>query len=346
MPKILLCGYYGFGNFGDEIMRDITTEQIYKAFPDAKVQVLLPRNYLKRNNDKLNINRANPFAVIKALIQNDVLIFGGGSLFQDVTSFWSILYYSIICINAKVFGIKYILALHGLGPIRRKISRSLCSYVLRKAAYVSFRDEDSADLAYEISGKRFSHFADMAFLLKEKAQERTKHPGQKNVVYILRKTDPKIINELKSLVFWLKDRYNANIYFYVLSAQEDFDLSYAFALETGALLANHRTIDNMMSDLARMDLVISIKYHGVVMAACGGVDCIPVAYDPKIESLSNDLGLKIFGDRTYEVAARIMERTDPDAGYIEKIKVLYNNAAEGMDELIIEISKCLGYMQQ
>lgn len=342
MSSVLLCGYYGFTNFGDDKMREILTENIIKTFPNTTIKTMMPGSYLKKDDDTFNVNRNSLFEVIKALKKSDLLIFGGGSLFQDATSLRSLIYYSFLCILAKLLKKKYILALNGLGPLKRKLSRSICGFVLRNAAYVSFRDKDSADLAFEVSGRRFSHFADMVFLLKEKAQEKTKQPGQKNVAYILRKADPKIIDELKSLVFWLKDSYNANIYFYVLNLRDDFDLSYAFALETGVNLANHRTVTDIIKDLSWMDLVISVRYHGIVTAACAGADCIPVVYDPKIESISRDLGLKIFGDRTYETAAEIMARTDAEAGYIQKTQAHYEKAVLGMKELLSVMSKYLG----
>jgi hypothetical protein len=65
-----------------------------------------------------------------------------------------------------------------------------------------------------------------------------------------------------------------------------------------------------------------------------------------VASLARDLGLKTFGDRTYENAAHLMEKSDQNQDYADNIQKLYDNAVLGMSALQSNISKCLGYPDQ
>ena len=93
MRNILLAGYYGFGNLGDEAILEMVLKQLLQITNREDITVLSGNK--KETSKKYNINtidRYNVFSIIKKLISSDALIFGGGSLLQDVTSKRSIYY--------------------------------------------------------------------------------------------------------------------------------------------------------------------------------------------------------------------------------------------------------------
>ena len=92
--KVLLSGYYGFDNAGDEAVLYAIVHALRDANPDIEITVL--SNQPEKTALQLDVHAVNRWGksgLIKAVKDCDVLISGGGSLLQDVTSKNGILYY-------------------------------------------------------------------------------------------------------------------------------------------------------------------------------------------------------------------------------------------------------------
>ena len=92
--KVLLSGYYGFDNAGDEAVLYAIVQTLRAAAPDIEITVL--SNQPDKTAAQLGVHAVNRWgktALLKAVKNCDVLISGGGSLLQDVTSKNGILYY-------------------------------------------------------------------------------------------------------------------------------------------------------------------------------------------------------------------------------------------------------------
>ena len=117
MKKVLVSGYIGFNNFGDEA--------IFYALS----------NHLKENNYEVSVLCANrklvekkyqvktfahkcPIHILTAILNCDILISGGGSLLQNKTSNFSLFYYLFIILLAKLFFKKVIIFSQGIEPIK------------------------------------------------------------------------------------------------------------------------------------------------------------------------------------------------------------------------------------
>src|SRR5690606_20562065 len=53
--------------------------------------------------------------------------------------------------------------------------------------------------------------------------------------------------------------------------------------------------------LANMDLLLTVRYHGLDLWCIAGVPAVSIAYDPNVEHLSSQLGIRSFAP--YEVEA-------------------------------------------
>src|SRR5438270_9651549 len=86
-PKILISGYYGSGNTGDEAV----LAGVLKSFRNRAVSVDFtvlsadPEDTTRRHRVQA-VERMRRGAVRKAVRDCDLLLSGGGSLFQDTTS--------------------------------------------------------------------------------------------------------------------------------------------------------------------------------------------------------------------------------------------------------------------
>ena len=97
MYKILISGYYGFNNIGDEAVLRTVVENLRAGFDDIDLTILSQNPADTEEKHHVHAVPRMKFGKIVRAVRNcDMLISGGGSLLQDVTSRFSILYYLFI----------------------------------------------------------------------------------------------------------------------------------------------------------------------------------------------------------------------------------------------------------
>ena len=117
MYNILISGYYGFDNIGDEsILRTLVTS-LRERIPNCSLTVLSHDPAATREKYGVEaVERMSPLAIARAVRRCDMLISGGGSLLQDVTSSKSLHYYLAIIRFAQLLGKKVLIYSQGIGP--------------------------------------------------------------------------------------------------------------------------------------------------------------------------------------------------------------------------------------
>ena len=143
MKKVLISGYYGFGNFGDEAILKLLLDKL----KDCDVTVL--SSDPRKTFDTFGVHTVYTFSldhVLKELAYCDVLISGGGSLLQNVTSNKSLWFYASILQFAQLMRKDVVIFAQGIGPIKGWWSTRMTKNILKKAKYVSVRDEKSFEL--------------------------------------------------------------------------------------------------------------------------------------------------------------------------------------------------------
>ena len=103
MTKYVISGYIGFGNFGDEAIAKVLTTHLKNN--SAEKITILSSNPAK-TAEQYGVFSENFLKFIKPILESDVLISGGGSLLQDVTSLKSLIYYLAVIVTALVFNKK------------------------------------------------------------------------------------------------------------------------------------------------------------------------------------------------------------------------------------------------
>ena len=106
MTKYVISGYIGFDNFGDEAIAKVLTSYL-KSKKAKKITVLSSNPH--KTARLYDVYSANYLKFFKPIIESDVLISGGGSLLQDITSLKSLIYYLAVIVFALVFKKKVII---------------------------------------------------------------------------------------------------------------------------------------------------------------------------------------------------------------------------------------------
>jgi glycosyltransferase involved in cell wall biosynthesis len=93
-PRIVMSGYFGFDNSGDDAILKAIVKDLREYDPSVRIKVLSKDPYkTEQLCPVISANRFKLREVIDAVKESDLVISGGGSLLQDVTSTRSLLYY-------------------------------------------------------------------------------------------------------------------------------------------------------------------------------------------------------------------------------------------------------------
>ena len=143
--SILMSGYYGFDNSGDDAILKAIIKDI-RAMDDSVDIVVLSKDPAKTKS-MYNVKAVDRFNLREVIMPQRIphYINGGGSLLQDITSTRSLLYYLALMMLAKLFRKPVMVYANGIGPIKRKFNRYLTRLILNRVDLITLRDEDSRE---------------------------------------------------------------------------------------------------------------------------------------------------------------------------------------------------------
>jgi len=149
--RLVLSGYYGFDNSGDEAVLQSILLALRQQGEEQGVRIepIVLSGHPQRTAEMYGVEacpRMKPAAVLRALRGSDGLVSGGGSLLQDATSAKTIPYYLAVLKLAQWLGKPTFVYSQGIGPVNRRFFDGWIRAVFRRCRYISVRDTESADL--------------------------------------------------------------------------------------------------------------------------------------------------------------------------------------------------------
>lgn len=289
--RALLSGYYGKGNGGDEAL----LATLLQMLPPDVTPVVLSGNP-EETRDRYNVetyNRMAPLPVLQALRSCDALIWGGGSLIQDVTSTISPFYYGGLMALAQKMGLKTVAWAQGIGPLVRPQTNWLARQTFANCTKVSVRDRASAAL---LSDWQIPCIIapDPVWALESKPVPGLWDLPAPRVALTLRShpqlTQTRLANLTRALVDFQKA---TQAFILLLPFQKSEDLSIAEAIQPQ--LKNVSKIlcledPQLLKGVFRgVEMAIGMRLHSLIMAAAVGCRCFALSYDPKVNRLMEDL---------------------------------------------------------
>jgi len=142
---ILVSGYYGFDNLGDEAILSSLCADLAELGVSRR-ELVVPSGNPEKTAAEHGVSVLGRFdvrGIWRTLSSARCLISGGGSLLQDVTSRRSIAYYLSLVEMAQARKVPVIMYAQGLGPIRSRFFKAWTARTFRRAAACSVRDKDS-----------------------------------------------------------------------------------------------------------------------------------------------------------------------------------------------------------
>ena len=358
MKNILISGYYGFNNTGDEAM--IETMSHILAKKDCSLTVLSSNpDKTKELYNVRSYNRFKFFDIVKAIKQADVVVSGGGTLFQDITSKKSIWYYLGIIRLAQLFHKKIVIAYQGMGPINTKFYRKLTKHILNKKSvkFIGLRDKQAIEYAKEIGIKedKIVFSSDMIFMLTAPAQERVDKiikdnvlnlkPEQVLVGFSVREwKDKDRTDMLAKAADLIVERYNARIVFFPFHKPKDAEISkiimHKMENEDMAVIMPNRYLPSeILGAMGQMNANIGVRLHSLIFSALMNVPTIGISYDPKIDGFLDMIDLtpictyeEMDSKKIADEVGRMLQ--DKEINYSEKIAEFKNAGEETLEKII------------
>jgi len=329
--KILISGYYGHGNTGDEAILFVIAEQLKGH---ELTVVSLDQNYTKNVQGLHAVDFFDTEAIEWAVRRSDLIIVGGGGLFQE---FPDIKYYdsrvsrlfhrhegkvmdfAIVPIIAAVYNKPLFFLSMGIGPFFSDEAKAFYSYTLSLPSWITVRDRYSLAWVKELGVQgKVSLSADPAFLLKEDNEEK--------ISYLLEKyglTEKKFFTlSLRDLIYpaLVQEKIEQ-----VAQALNDFlqtnTLNAAFIPFQHISKESHPTEDRKMAHhlidmldenirdrvllideyLGPQEILalmkkglfgIGMRYHFLIFSLLNNIPAIALSYDEKCTTLMNEIGLE------------------------------------------------------
>ena len=355
--KVLLSGYYGFSNAGDDAILQSIHEGILSTGHDVDITVLSnnPESTSAQYGLKA-LPRFHFWMVLKALWHCDALVSGGGSLLQDRTSTRSILYYLSLIKGAQLLGKPVMLYANGIGPVQKPANRRRVKKIVEKAALVTLRDVNSAKEleAMDVRRPPLHVTADPVFNLapasEEKARELLNQCGisdEKPFVAISVRPWPGSKNfhkDLAALCDHLYTRYALQILFLPMQPAKDISASLQvsqYMQSPFSILGSdgnnnsaegNITPGELMAVLGTAKLCVAMRLHTLIFATRMATPILGLVYDPKVASYLEELNMPSAGN--------VSDFSLPDAIYFtDKVLAEYDEIKANLSQSSQNLAK-------
>lgn len=303
--KVVLSGYYGFANTGDEAILLAITRELKRLGHTPVVLSQTPLDTAQKYGVE-SCGRMKPLELLSALWGADALLSGGGGLLQDKTSARTLTYYLAIIRLARFFGKKVVIFNQSIGPLSSSGEKSVSSALKGVNAIVR---EKTSQAYLERLGIPTKLGGDPALLLEAKSVTREAN----TVVLAPRGGQPGATAKLAELAAQLVSSGKRVI---ALSFQPGVDTGEleAFKSISGVQLEETADPDRTLEIIAGAGAVVGVRLHAVILGAAAGTAFYGISYDPKVAAFCTDAGALSLGT-DFEVPVllkAILEGQQPD----------------------------------
>ena len=321
----LLCGYYGYGNLGDECLLRECIRRGEREYPNEPVRALTKRGRADRDRYGVPcIRRKDMIGVTAAVLSSDRLVLGGGTLLQNSTSHRSLWYYLYLIALAHMTGRAVELWGNGIGKIEGRIQRRLSAEALSRCRTVELRDTASVLRLGELIRESpcdppsVRLVKDLASSPVYKRTWQTEAvlsrlgvgDGERLVAVALRGEEDG--ESMDACVRWLMAlrRSGIRLIFLVLYPERDMSITRRICCQLEGILAYPLSVSEMQELMRRCLAVCSMRYHALVFSSIVGVPFIGFGKQEKIIDLCRSDGGKYYTEAEQSLFCREKEKRE------------------------------------
>ncbi len=368
MKKVILKGYYGRDNFGDEIMMDLIISFFKENYPQLQLQVMnsnpemvlkkygieTPKSLVTGSYGKMGI-----FKRVLSIIKADCYVIGGGTIITDKHSILHLVEYSIELILRKILGKPSVFISIGATKFKHKMTKFLCRIMFQCCDLCMVRDHESYLLLRKIYNKsKIVETGDMVLLAFNKENNKlSKNLEIKNIgfslmpyyesLYKKNELDIKIAQKFAEVINKLSEE---GYYISLIPIQfgDNNKLDYYFSKTVQKMCKSKVEVfdckDNQekMKKIATMDFLVSMRLHSLLYAISNNIKSVAINHNEKINSC-----LKVYGIEDQAVTLENISNIVDIIHLLEKKKVNfddivleeYNKAEKNFNYLSLILNK-------
>ncbi len=305
LTKVLIIGFYGAPNTGDELMLENLLNEVSRN-ANLEITVMLSDN---KNYDVEKYNQIKFIHYPKTIFdfnrlaeKYDYFVYGGGAIIDDVNYIKEDAYkYDLgtifikLSLRAIAFEKKVIcLGISSSNKISNKDYITRLEYIVNESTYFSLRDRNSYNYLIEICKnikvEKLNLIEDLAFCndyYKKINIEKIFSKNEKIKIGIIWICLEGSIEKFKILIKDIKkymsmnkiDNFEINVIPFYDFCKNDVRF-YNNLLEDGIKIYEYtnRSVE-IFKQFEENDIIISSRYHGILLSYALGVPCIPICYD-------------------------------------------------------------------
>ncbi|MDB5053313.1 MAG: polysaccharide pyruvyl transferase [Bacilli bacterium] len=359
--RIVISGYYGFKNSGDEavlqsILLALQAESAKQGISIAPIVLSIDPEWTTRTYGVEAVHRMKLKEVLRAIRQSDGLISGGGSLLQDTTGRTTIPYYLGILKLAQWLGKPTFIYAQGIGPVNSRIFYPLIRRTFRKCRYISVRDNESAQLLRKMGLQRevIEVVPDPVMGMPLQAGDAAHALNQavthsKPVIGVSVRywnADRSELVKLAECLQRIQKQREVEIRFLPFHEPADKQASEEIIrrlhpdMDVRLISAAHP--QQMLAEVSACDLLIGMRLHSLIYAASQQVPLIGISYDPKIDQFLQRLELKAIAttehfnvDQLVLEAMRLLDHKQQPNALIETMRAEAHRPAQQMVHYLV-----------
>jgi polysaccharide pyruvyl transferase CsaB len=332
---IVIAGYYGFKNTGDEVILAAIVQELRSIQPDVNIIVLSGNPQITRREHRVRaIAWGDLEKMIGAINICDFVILGGGGLFHDYWGFdpttiltpdaSGMAFYGGIALLASIFNKHLVLYAIGVGPLFSEMGRFYTQAIVEQASLVTVRDEESKHLltSMGIAPQKFHVTTDPSFGFDTnvKPQKTVELKGDPLLGVTVRNWNINVLpgnweqQVAGALDNFLDAHHNGRVVFSPFQfIQEELLDDIAVAERIQRLMRNDRRtriikknypLVEKLALLKQCDLIVGMRLHALILAIKCGIPTVGLIYDPKVKNVLTQAGISEYGIELGEVTTQ------------------------------------------
>lgn len=301
--KIGIIGNYGATNIGD----DAILTAILKSLSGHEITVL--SSDPKKTSSQFGVDSVPLFPLgvrsslkngfrrtIRAIKDVDVVVLGGGGLFQDNYIYACMLWYWQV-VWVRILNKPLFIYATGVGPLKTWLGKKLARWAYNEADVITVRDKYSRDTLHKIGVLEQNIYTttDPAFIYN--APEVTKDRTKNLFVVSIRpwlNYNGKIISSFTKYLEELKKEKDIEIVFVCMQQikEKDHKVIDPIIKKIGGQLYIPSNFSELIQVMQKAEFAIGMRYHFLIAAILTQTPILPVSYSPKINELLNGTPLE------------------------------------------------------
>ncbi len=322
--RVMLSGYYGCGNLGDDLLLTVAVEELRTILPGARFLLrdhgadlpLLGPDVIPTGVDAILDDRASSrlsrltrfiWRIAGLLRQCHWLVFGGGTVFHDTGGLASLTLQWLICHLARVLGVRVAALGVGIGDLRTGTARRLLRGIIARSELFMVRDEAALR---QCTNTKARLTADLVFAWQAMRPADTRPRPDHGSLCIGLTVTPAAGEQTRTALadairIWRE--YGHRVIFLVFQRNAATADDTAMADDTAVFADIERRLGaaampveirrpgadaaGIAQAFADIDIVCGMRFHGLVLAAMLGSPFVGIVHDNKISEICRHFGM-------------------------------------------------------